>query len=285
MTYSDQWAIRSADKSDTNQLSQLLDEAQWLHQHLDWLDSSSFLGQVPFLLALSENIPTACIASPLSIDKTAWIRVFASTSKDNPVKIWDHLWPIALEKLQQEGCQTTAALVISAWFEPLLVKSGFEEVNAVIFLEWLASPPPEPGSDQGTIRGMRSSDIEAIIELDHRAFNDIWSNPREELLEAFKQAALCTVLEQDEKLLGYQISTASTWGAHLARLAVDPDYQGKGIGRAIVTDLMRQVRRRGYYRLTVNTQEDNTRSYRLYRRLGFMMTGDRYPVYKLCLLS
>jgi ribosomal-protein-alanine N-acetyltransferase len=128
---------------------------------------------------------------------------------------------------------------------------------------------------------MKSSDIEELIHLDQRAFNGIWSNPKEELIEAFQQASLCTVLERDQRLLGYQISTASTWGAHLARLAVDPVCQREGVGHAIVTDLMRQVRKRGYYRLTVNTQEDNERSYRLYRRLGFMLTGDRYPVLEL----
>jgi ribosomal protein S18 acetylase RimI-like enzyme len=195
--------------------------------------------------------------------------------------IWDYLWPIALENLQNEGCQSIVALIVSSWFEPLLIRSGFEEINAVIFLEWRANFPAEAEPAPGTIRGMRDADIEAIIDLDQRAFSGIWSNPREELLEAFKQAALCTVLEENGKLLGYQISTASTWGAHLARLAVDPDRQGMGIGQAIVADLMRQVRKRGYYRLTVNTQEDNTRSYRLYQRLGFMLTGDRYPVYHL----
>jgi len=281
MVFSDQWVVRPATANDSQLLSQLLDEAQWLHQHLDWLASSSFLGQNPFLLALSGNTPTACLSSPLNLDKTAWIRVFASIIPEDPSKIWDHLWPLAFEQLQRNGCDTTVALVISPWLEPLLTKSGFEEINAVIFLEWLASPPPDAKTVIGTIRGMRSSDIEAIIDLDQRAFSGIWSNPREELLEAFKQASLCTVLEHDQRLLGYQISTASTWGAHLARLAVDPDWQGKGIGNAIVTDLMRQVRKRGYYRLTVNTQEDNTRSYHLYQRLGFKLTGDRYPVFEL----
>jgi ribosomal-protein-alanine N-acetyltransferase len=281
MVFSDQWVVRSATIDDSQPLSQLLEEAQWLHQHLDWLDSSSFLGQNPFLLALSGNSPTACLASPINLDKTSWIRVFASLSQTDPQKIWDHLWPLAFEQLQREGCETTAALVISSWFEPLLTESGFEEINAVIFLEWLATAPPAPRSDLGTIRGMRPSDIEGIIALDQRAFRGIWSNPRDELLEAFKQASLCTVLEHDQSLLGYQISTASTWGAHLARLAVDPEFQGKGIGNAIVTDLMWQVRKRGYYRLTVNTQEDNTRSSRLYQRLGFRSTGDRYPVFEL----
>ena len=281
MVFSDQWVIRSATANDSQALSQLLDEAQWLHQHLDWLKSSSFLGQDPFLLALSGNTPIACLASPLSLEKTAWIRIFAAASKDDPEIIWNQLWPLAFENLQREGCQTIVALVISSWLEPLLIKSGFEDVNAVIFLEWLATAPPTLPPAPGTIRGMRPSDIEAILALDQRAFSGIWANPREELLEAFKQASLCTVLEHDQQLLGYQISTASTWGAHLARLAVDPDWQGKGVGNAIVADLMRQVRKRGYYRLTVNTQEDNTRSHRLYRRLGFMMTGDRYPVLEL----
>lgn len=278
MIPSDRWVIHSATTSDSETLSKLLDEAKYLHQHLDWLDSSAFLGQDPFLFVYDGNEPIACLASPLNLEKNAWIRVFAVTVKYNPERIWNHVFDAVFKRLEENGCKRVAALVISPWFEPLLLHAGFEEINAVIFFEWLATSQPKPVSAPGTIRGMRSSDIEAIIDLDHRAFSGIWSNPREELLEAFKQATLCTVLEKDQRLLGYQISTASTWGAHLARLAVDPEWQGKGVGNAIVTDLMRQVRKRGYYRLTVNTQEDNTRSHRLYRRLGFMTTGDRYPV-------
>jgi hypothetical protein len=35
------------------------------------------------------------------------------------------------------------------------------------------------------------------------------------------------------------------------------------------------------YRLTVNTQSDNASSLALYKKTGFLETGERYPVYEL----
>ena len=66
-----------------------------------------------------------------------------------------------------------------------------------------------------------------------------------------------------------------------ARLAVDPASQGQGLATALVGDVLREFVRRGQDRLTVNTQEDNGRSRRLYRRLGFRETGDIFPVYQI----
>jgi ribosomal-protein-alanine N-acetyltransferase len=278
MDIADYWTVRPAIKSDAEIINQLLDGAYWTHQHLDWLDAESFIGKNPFLLALYQHKLISCMVCPLSLHDAAWIRIFSVSAHYDPREMWERLWPIVVEELRQEGCKTIAALVVYPWLEPLLLQSKFKQTNTVIFLEWLANSSPPNPQFPGELRGLRPSDIEALIDLDQRAFRGIWSNSKDELREAFKQANISTVLEVEGQCIGYQISTASAWGAHLARLAVDPDWQGKGIGNAIVSDLMWKVRKRGYYRLTVNTQEDNQRSLTLYQRLGFMITGDRYPV-------
>jgi ribosomal-protein-alanine N-acetyltransferase len=272
------WCIRPATTNDSSIVAQLLEKAPSVHQHLDWLDTDSFLDKHPFLLAMNQNELIACIACPLSLHSVAWIRVFAVNLNYDPRQLWEQLWPLAFEELQSMGCKTVAALVISPWFESLLHQSGFNETNAVIFLEWHPISPLSTSVFPGELRGVRQSDIDLLIDLDHEAFQGIWSNSRDELLRAFQTASIMTVLEFEGELLGYQISTASAWGAHLARLAVRPTWQGKGIGNAIVTDLMQKVRKRGYHRLTVNTQEDNFRSLALYQRLGFKLISDRYPV-------
>ena len=72
-------------------------------------------------------------------------------------------------------------------------------------------------------------------------------------------------------------------GAHLARLAVLPAWQGTGIGKALVRHLIEHYNRRGFRELTVNTQDTNTASLTVYRSLGFVPFVTSYPVYQLAL--
>lgn len=57
--------------------------------------------------------------------------------------------------------------------------------------------------------------------------------------------------------------------AHLWDIAVDPDFRGRGIGRALMGDLFEQCRRNGYKRIWSRTYEDNGPSIGLHRSVGF----------------
>ena len=128
---------------------------------------------------------------------------------------------------------------------------------------------------------MNFDDLCAVQILDQRAFSPVWQNSRNLLEAAFEQAAIATVAEDDSGVIGYQISTSSSTGGHLARLAVAPEAQARGVGRALVNDLLSQFQRRGALRVTVNTQIDNLASIKLYERAGFKQLGELYPVYLL----
>ena len=58
---------------------------------------------------------------------------------------------------------------------------------------------------------------------------------------------------------------------YVQRLAVGPEAQGSGLGRALLVDGLRWLRRRGAARAVVNTQVDNERARALYESLGFRM--------------
>jgi ribosomal-protein-alanine N-acetyltransferase len=113
----------------------------------------------------------------------------------------------------------------------------------------------------------------------------LWQNGRESLAAALRQSIVATGADVDGVLVGYQLTTASALGAHLARLAVDPVFQGRGLGAALVIDLLERLQRRGYDSVTLNTQSDNLRSQELYRRLGFRETGQRYAVFETLLAA
>jgi ribosomal-protein-alanine N-acetyltransferase len=104
---------------------------------------------------------------------------------------------------------------------------------------------------------------------------------REALTVTFQNAPLARVAQTGLRIIGYELCTETFQGWHLARLAVDPDYQGHGVGQALVVDLLESNQRRGARTLTVNTQVENAVSLRLYRSLGFGPGGEVIPVYSM----
>jgi ribosomal-protein-alanine N-acetyltransferase len=162
----------------------------------------------------------------------------------------------------------------------MLEKSQFECSTRVVMLIWDNGViPQEQPSPTVSLRPMNFDDLVQVEVLDKLSFGSIWHNSRLSLEYAFRQAAIATIAEIDDEMVGYQISTGMQMGGHLARLATHPAYQRQGIGYTILRDLMVQFRQRGALRLTVNTQDDNIGSIALYENAGFTRTGETYPVY------
>jgi ribosomal protein S18 acetylase RimI-like enzyme len=63
-------------------------------------------------------------------------------------------------------------------------------------------------------------------------------------------------------------------------LAVLPDFQGRGIGRALLAAAEERARARGCCKLTLEVREDNHRARKLYAQRGFRdfeLAGKSYP--------
>ncbi len=68
---------------------------------------------------------------------------------------------------------------------------------------------------------------------------------------------------------GYGLVGRAGQRGYVQRLAVHPDAQGRGLGRALVVDGLWWLRRWRVREALVNTQEGNSRAVTLYERLGF----------------
>ena len=178
------------------------------------------------------------------------------------------------------GETLVAAISLQPWFEDLLQTGGFSTSQAIVMLERDEAPGEPPALPPDIrLRPMMYYDLPQVAEVDASGFELLWQNSLESIQLAFKQAVLASVAEADGRMIGYQLSTRNPFGVHLARLAVRPEVQRQGVGRALVADLIEQANRRGTPRLTVNTQSDNFASLSLYARLGFKNTGETYPVF------
>ena len=61
---------------------------------------------------------------------------------------------------------------------------------------------------------------------------------------------------------------------HLFSLYVHPDFAGRGIGRALLTEAMSQLHDRGFALRTLWVFKDNESAQGLYKSFGFMPTGE-----------
>jgi [ribosomal protein S18]-alanine N-acetyltransferase len=274
--------VRPAVQTDQRGIANLIHFSPHVHRHLDWRNPLDWIGSPPYFVIENQGKIIAALGCPPDPPAVAWVRLFVSFGVIPVQESWMILWEKAQHELIDKGQFTAAAIVLQDWLKELLLSSGFLCHQSIVLLERDGGSAVELKLPADTsIRGMMPYDLPAVAKVDAAAFDHLWQNSLPALDVAYPQAILPTVAENHGKLIGYQISTRNPLGVHLARLAVVPSAQGRGVGFALVADLIHQTERRGMSHLTVNTQSDNGASLALYQRMGFHETGERYPVYQL----
>ncbi len=274
-----QLLARSANQSDHTQIANLMYFEPHVHRHLDWRGALEWLGAPEYWVLDQFGVVTAALACPPDPEGVSWVRLFTHASSMPLAEAWHILWENAKSSLRGQGL-LAAAITTADWFSTLLTESGFESNQQIVVLQHNSAQFPQRYiAPDITFRAMTEGDLPYVKAVDWAGFAPIWRNSLPALRSGFSQAGFATVALVDGEIVGYQISTRNSFGTHLARLAVTPRYQGRGIGYLLVQDLLNQTRRVGGYRLTVNTQNDNLTSLALYQKIGFEFTGERYTVF------
>jgi ribosomal-protein-alanine N-acetyltransferase len=274
--------VRPATSSDQQRIADLIFFESHVHRHLDWRTPLDWLGFSPYWVLEEGRQITAALACPADPEFIAWIRIFAYASHLSGHSAWPPLWEVARGELTEQGGATVAAIATQRWFDQILLDAHFDLAGHIVLLEW--DDGPQEGKlfqSQARVRTMTAQDLPRVAEVDAAAFEPLWRNSLAALTKAHEQASYASVAEDDSGLVGYQISTGGAFGAHLARLAVVPEVQGRGVGAALVSELILHMQESGGSKVTVNTQASNAASLALYSRLGFRRTGEKYPVYTL----
>ena len=274
--------IREADEKDREGLAKLLQKGSFTHRHLSWLPPLDWLGKQPYLV-LEHNLRIiAALACPPDEDGGTWLRLFAVSPGLSIHRAWRELWPPALGWLQDKfAVKQVNALVVQDQMLNLLASSGFQEGYRVVVLVWDISQARWPDQKESIqIRGMLRDDFLRIYEIDQDSFEPIWRNSLSHIEIAYQEASSASVAMLNNRIVGYQISTINPQGGHLARLAVDSEYQQLGVGTALVEDLLDRFQRQGIVQITVNTQARNHPSLELYKKFGFTLLDEVYPVFQ-----
>lgn len=271
--------VRPADLNDHQRLSNLIFFESRSHRHLDWRSPLEWLGD-KYFWAVDEGAQiTAALACPEETDGIAWVRLFVYAGYWSVDNAWTVLWNAARNDIARAGGAKVAAIVQHSWFQKVLELNGFENRQNIVMLDWSYQPWAQREADGVRIRKMTEADLPSVTFVDGESFDPLWHNSRETLRRALSQSMYAMVAEDERGVVGYQMTTGSGTRAHLARLAVHPSVQGCGVGRALLGNLFEQLVQNGYLKLSVNTQSDNQPSLNLYQKMGFVRTGEAYPVY------
>lgn len=272
--------IRPAGPQDLASLRFLIDRHDYYHRHLDWRSPADWLGQQPFFILSLAGEDVAALGCPPLPEGVGWIRLFVSTKSIPPKLAWKNLFDETVRVSPSLKVGVIVGLGFADWFCDLLEDSGFDYRQDVIGLS-IQEPDSFPTTlpDDYNIRPASLQDLQKIADLDARAFERIWQHPYPILVDAYRQAGYISVITTGTEIVGYQLSTCSSTSAHLARLAVEPKLQNLHLGTSLIADLFQFCHLNRLDQITVNTQSDNRASLALYRKMGFILTGEKYPVY------
>lgn len=271
--------VRPADLKDHQRLSNLIFFETRSHRHLDWRSPLEWLGDRYFWTVEESSKLTAALACPEETQGNAWVRLFVHSGYWSADNAWTVLWDAARQDIARAGGAKVAAIVQHSWFQKVLESNSFRSPQSIVMLEWSYQPWAPHEAEGIRIRNMTGADLPNVTQVDNTAFDPLWHNSLETLRRALSQSMFATVAEDASGVVGYQITTGAGTRAHLARLAAHPSVQGRGVGRALLGDLFGRLVPNGILRLSVNTQSDNQTSLKLYQKMGFLRTGETYPVY------
>jgi ribosomal protein S18 acetylase RimI-like enzyme len=116
-----------------------------------------------------------------------------------------------------------------------------------------------------------------LFEGTHMAWAVGDTTPEELLLNGVENAALW-VAEVDGEIAGFLFAEAIECELHLREVAVSREFQGKGIGRALVETVVVEASARGLAAVTLTTDRTLPWNAPWYAQLGFaILTGTDIP--------
>jgi ribosomal-protein-alanine N-acetyltransferase len=128
------------------------------------------------------------------------------------------------------------------------------------------------------IRPLAYPDLPQVIAVERRVFPTPWSLAMF-VLELSKQSGVCLAAFTGERLVAYMICSRYDTVWHIMNIAVDLDYQRRGLATALLAELYRRVDDREA-RFTLEVRRSNAVAIHLYEREGFRAAGTRRRYYQ-----
>jgi ribosomal-protein-alanine N-acetyltransferase len=127
------------------------------------------------------------------------------------------------------------------------------------------------------IRTMSFDDLKQVIIVEHKAYPHPWT------LGIFRDCLRigynAWVVTLDNNIIGYGIIMLSPGEAHILNICIDPQYQGKGLGRYLLRHLIKKSQQTDVDMVLLEVRRSNSAAQQLYLSEGFHELGVRKAYY------
>ncbi|WP_086930034.1 ribosomal protein S18-alanine N-acetyltransferase [Agarilytica rhodophyticola] len=133
-------------------------------------------------------------------------------------------------------------------------------------------------SDDGPfeIRNFNNEDLDTIVQLDRKASKTPWT--LENYRDSVCSSHICVGVLYQQSWIAHAVFSIAADEAELLIIAVDPDYQKRGIAKKLLT-FMESVLSDHANELFLEVRLTNSNAIYLYESLGFNCVGERRGYY------
>jgi ribosomal-protein-alanine N-acetyltransferase len=141
-----------------------------------------------------------------------------------------------------------------------------------------ATPRPADGAATLVITPMRRRHLPEVLAIEAEVYPRPWSSKLFDD-ELGRRGRWYVVARVGHDVVGYAGLLMIADDGHVATVAVQPAWQGRGVGRALFAELVRGALELGANQLTLEVRVSNEPAQALYRRFGFAPAGARKAYY------
>ncbi len=124
------------------------------------------------------------------------------------------------------------------------------------------------------------SDLDGVLAVEDASFTNPWTREMYQWeLRNPERCRIYVVRSGTEPVVAFCSFCLVLDEMHINNVAVLPAHRGRGVGRLLLTHVLREAARFGAHRATLEVRASNASALRLYERLGFVIEGRRRAYY------
>lgn len=127
------------------------------------------------------------------------------------------------------------------------------------------------------MRHMKVEDLDEVFINELAAYSHPWTMTI--LQDCLKAGYHCQVAEFDGETVGHAVMSSAVGEAHLLNICIAPQWQGRGLGRRLLSRMLRIAHEKNVDTVFLEVRESNLPAQLLYQSEGFCEIGLRRSYY------